>query len=210
MGILIALGLLATGSSVWATTMVRLEEQDLWSVADTILIGRVPLPPQPVAQAGSKAVFSRITILVDEYVAASRGQREIPQIDLVLPGGTYQGKTTVVPGMPTFRQDERVLLFLRRNPRTGKYNVVGLSQGKFEIRKEEGTGREYLVPGGAKVDLVSALGAGQPTSSKAVPQTAEPAAPPGEGSTVKQARRYLDEVVGQIKAYKQLKGGLDP
>ena len=209
MGILVALGLLATGSSVWATTMVRLEEQDLWNVADTILIGRVPLPPQPVAQAGSKVVFSRITILVDEYVAATREQREVRQIDLVQPGGTYQGRTTVVPGMPTFRQDERVLLFLRRNPRTGKYNVVGLSQGKFEIRKEEGTGREYLVPGAAKVNLVPALRPGQPTSLKAVPQAAEPAAPSGEGSTGRQAKRYLDDVVGQIKAYKHLKGGLD-
>lgn len=210
-GMLIALGLLAWGGA-WATTMIRLEEKDLWHVADTIVIGRVPLPPKPIAQPGAKAVFSKVTILVDEYVAAKPMQKEIGQIELVLPGGSSAGRTTVVPGMPSFRQDERVLLFLRRDPRTDRFNLVGLSQGKFEIRQEEGTGREYLVPSSAQVDLLPVLSAaGRPADSPAVSQATKPtAASPQEASKGAPVRRYLDDVVGQIKAYKRLKGDLDP
>ena len=104
--------------------------------------------------------------------------------------------------MPVFRQNERVLLFLRRNLRTGGYNIVGLSQGKFEIRQEEGTDREYLVPSVGKVDLVPALRGEQPTNLKAAP------APSGEDSSGRQPRRYLADVVCQIEAYKRLKSGV--
>jgi len=208
---LVALGLLAWGGA-WATTMIRLEEQDLWHVADTIVIGRVPLPPKPITQTNAKAIFSQVTILVDEYVVAKPMQKEIRQIELVLPGGTSAGRTTVVPGVPSFRQDERVLLFLRRDPRTDRLNIVGLSQGKFEIRREAGTDREYLVPSSAQVDLVPVLSAaGQPADSQTVPQATKPTVvSPEEDSKGSPARRYLDDVVRQIKAYKYLKGDLDP
>lgn len=182
--------------------MIRLDDEDLWSVADTIVVGQVPLPPQPFVQAGSKAVFSKTTILIDEYVWASPQQKEIRQIELVHPGGSYQGRTTVAPGMPMFRQHERVLLFLRRDRKTGRYNIVGLSQGKFEIRREEGTDREYLVPSVGKVDLMPALSGEKPTTLKA-------AAPSGEDALGEQPRRYLDEAVRQVKAYKRLKSGVE-
>ncbi len=205
-GILVVLGLLAAGSA-GATTMIRLDEQDLWTVADTILIGRVPLPPQPVVEPGSNAVFSKIAILVDEYIWASPQQKEIRQIELVHPGGSYQGRTTVAPGMPVFRQNERVLLFLRRNPKTGRYNIVGLSQGKFEIRQEEGTDREYLVPSVGKVNLVPALRGEQPANLKASATTDKPA-PSGEDSLGRQPRRYLEDVVREVETYKRLKSGV--
>lgn len=206
-GILVALGLLAAGSA-GATTMIRLDEEDLWNVADTILVGRVPLPPQPIVQPGSKAVFSKIMIIVDEYVWTSPQQKEIRQIELVYPGGSYQGRTTVAPGMPVFRQNEHVLLFLRRDAKTGRYNIVGLSQGKFEIRQEEGTAREYLVPSAGKVDLVPALRGEQPTNLKAVPPATSKPAPSSEESLGRQPRRYLEDVVHQVEAYKRLKSGV--
>ena len=137
-----------------------------------------------------------------------QAEADFRQIELVHPGGSYQGRTTVAPGMPVFRQNERVLLFLKRNPKTGRYHIVGLSQGKFEIRREEGTDREYLVPSVGKVDLVPALRGEAPTSQKAAPPAGKPA-PSAEDSLGRQPRRYLEDVVGQVKAYKRLKSGVE-
>jgi len=190
--------------------MIRLDEQDLWDMADTVLVGRVALPPKPVVEAGSNVIYSKITIFVDEYVVAPPLQKEIRQIEILQPGGTHHGRTMVVPGMPSFRQNERVFLFLRRNPHTGQYGVVGLSQGKFGIRTEEKTGLDYLVPSPAQVNLVPILRGGQRAGVGVASQAGKTAATPREEQTAaRRPVRYLNDVIGQIKAYKNLKSGLD-
>jgi len=52
-------------------------------------------------------------------------------------GGTVGELSLMVPGMPVFRAGEEVVLFARQNP-DGRYHVLDLSMGKFEV-----------VPGGA-------------------------------------------------------------
>jgi len=198
--ILIALGVLI-GGSAWATTMIQLDRQDLLQQADLIVEGRVALPPKPFVEGPGQIVFSKITILVEEYYntsSISPQQEEIRHIEILQPGGTYNGRTTVVPGMPSFRPNERVFLYLKRNPRTGDYNVVGLSQGKFEIKTEAGTGLDYLVPSVIGVNLVST----QPAA-----QQAGKAAPTDEAAPARKAGKlYLKDVIGEIQARQFLQG----
>jgi len=59
-------------------------------------------------------------------------------------GGTLNGITQTVSGMPQFVEQEEVLLFLE-SARDGKWQPLGLSQGKFRILKNRLTGESEVV-----------------------------------------------------------------
>jgi len=64
------------------------------------------------------------------------------------PGGRVGSRVCVVPGMPTYREGEDVVLFLERSRNTrfakhaAEYMPVGAVQGKYSIRKDGRAVRE--------------------------------------------------------------------
>jgi hypothetical protein len=65
-------------------------------------------------------------------------------VNVVTVGGTLDGITQTVSGMPAFEPEEEVLLFLEAS-KNGDWQPLGLSQGKFRIIRNRQTGEEELV-----------------------------------------------------------------
>lgn len=170
--IVLAVGL---GSPAGATTLLQLSTEQLARRADIILVGRVILEPKSFQGKGGR-IYSKIDVTVDEYIKVSSEWEDEHQVEIEQLGGTLNGNTTYVPGMPTFRQKEKVLLFLRREADGGKWGVVGLAQGKFEIQTEPTTGREYVI------ENVRSEQDGKATGMQPV-------------------KRFLDSFLQEIKAY---------
>ena len=65
-------------------------------------------------------------------------------VNVVTVGGTLDGITQTVSGMPVFEPEEEVLLFLEPS-KNGHWQALGMSQGKFRILKNRQTGEQEVV-----------------------------------------------------------------
>ena len=65
-------------------------------------------------------------------------------VSVVTVGGTLDGITQTVSGMPAFEPEEEVLLFLEAS-KNGDWQPLGLAQGKFRILRNRQTGEEEFV-----------------------------------------------------------------
>jgi len=65
-------------------------------------------------------------------------------VNVVTVGGTLDGITQTVSGMPVFEPEEEVLLFLEPS-KNSHWQPLGLSQGKFRILRNRQTGEEEVV-----------------------------------------------------------------
>lgn len=65
-------------------------------------------------------------------------------VNVVTVGGTLDGITQTVSGMPVFEPEEEVLLFLEPS-KNGHWQPLGLAQGKFRILRNRQTGEEEVV-----------------------------------------------------------------
>jgi hypothetical protein len=92
---------------------------------------------RPVAAgvgAGGRMIFTAVDIEVAD--AMKGGGASIVQFTIA--GGTVDGRTARVFGMPTFQANEDVMLFLRQGYRRAGDPVVGVNQGAFRIVNEGG------------------------------------------------------------------------
>lgn len=138
LAVLTLIGLLAATTVVWATTVVKLDFDQLVAASDVIIVGHIATV-KAFEQNGR--VFTRVEVRVDETLkGAVAGKLEIVHI-----GGRTDDLVTRVHGMPSFEVGEHALLFLEQ-PRSVKHFVVtGLAQGKIALEKSnEGV---KLVPG---------------------------------------------------------------
>ena len=65
-------------------------------------------------------------------------------VNVVTVGGTLDGITQTVSGMPVFEPEEEVLLFLEPS-KNGQWQPLGMSQGKFRILRNRQTGEQEVV-----------------------------------------------------------------
>ena len=121
--------------------------------ADLIVRGQVQAVTSGPRQEGAPG-----TTVVVSVLEQWKGTR-ISTLRLVQPRGTEGGIAQEVPGLPTFRAGEEVILFLVREPRTG-YSVLGGKQGKFSVRTDPGSGKRVVEDvTGAQFDLAQFLSA---------------------------------------------------
>lgn len=113
-----------------ATTVQRLNLDDLVSKAETIVVGRVVDSHASWTKDG-KLILTQTTVAVQEQLKGNPAKT----ITVTTVGGQV-GKTILhVSGMAAFQQDETAVIFLERS---GAYStVLGLSQGKFSVRNGE-------------------------------------------------------------------------
>lgn len=130
--------LLLTGSSVLAATFVVPADRDMLHRAEAIITGTaLPSYARLSPEGGVETVTP---VSVDEVI---RGGQFAATIDVVEPGGTFNGVSTVIPGVPQFAAGDRVLLLLTRTG-TDRWSATDLVLGKFTFRHDV-TGRELLV-----------------------------------------------------------------
>jgi hypothetical protein len=144
-----------------ATTVQKLSLQELTKKSDSIVMARVD---DAVASwdAGHKEIYTYITLSVLQPVKGNKGATTIMLRQL---GETVGTIASIVPGMPSFRKGEEVVVFLTQKDRAGYPWVMGLEQGKYSISTDKNgvkmvrndlSGSELLSKSGQHVDGTTA------------------------------------------------------
>jgi hypothetical protein len=125
--------LVAQGGAV-ATTVSKLSLEELVRKSGRIILGRC-LSTESRWNQGNTLIYTYSKVAVTENFKGQAGGF----VNVVTVGGTVDGITQTVSGMPQFEQDEEVVLFLEPS-KNDLWQPVGLSQGKFRIVKDSRTG----------------------------------------------------------------------
>lgn len=139
----LALGGLALGACpVHATTLLDQSVAQLSDHAERIVIARVDGVRSWMEREGGIRIFTEANLSVVESLKGPAGERSFTLKQL---GGTAgegsERRTQTIPGMPTWRQGEVVLLFLEHTD-TGRLVTSALSMGKYTL--EPGTGGRVM------------------------------------------------------------------
>ena len=139
-------GLALFGASLaTATTVQKFSLADLAKKSETIVLARVE-DETARWDDGKKEIYTYITLAVLEPVKgmgkgkgadngkSPKGEETITIRQL---GGTVGNMTSIVPGTPSFRRGEEVVLFLSAKDAKGYPWVVGLQQGKYTVYPDE-------------------------------------------------------------------------
>ena len=155
----LALGLIGA-QAAFATTVQKLSLQDLAKKSDSIVMARVD---DAVASwdAGHKEIYTLYTLQISQGVKGRKGESTV-QIRQI--GGTVGNIASIVPGMPSFKKGEEVVVFLTQKDANGYPWVMGLQQGKYSIVEKNGAkvvrndlaGTELLSNSGQKTESVTA------------------------------------------------------
>ncbi len=135
LGRIAALGtalLLAAPAS--ASMMLPMTVDELSEGADLVVRGRVASAESKPSVDGLR-ISTIVRLDVDEAWKGSPGA----SLEIRVPGGSFEGITQVVTGMPRFTVGEETVVFLRYADRArgaGITQVVGMAQGKLQVRGE--------------------------------------------------------------------------
>lgn len=122
---------LMASSFAFATTLLRMDFDDLAGQADRVVIGTVASLDGRLEETG-RFVHTDVTLTVERYLAGTGDDT----IVLRTPGGQAGGLATVAHGAPSFTVGERVLLFLTEWE-DGTPKVLGYAQGKSTVRFDD-------------------------------------------------------------------------
>jgi hypothetical protein len=112
---------------------------DLVKRADAIIVGKVTALRSEWSSDRSR-IYTRVTLGVDQYL---KGKGESRYITIITPGGEIGDVGELYTHMPTFRNEENVVVFVEKD-KQGNYRVAGGNQGKYTIEKDENTGRSIV------------------------------------------------------------------
>lgn len=113
-----------------ATTVKPLDDDALYAGAQRVFHG-VCTEARGELDASGRAV-TRYRFSVTEGFKGSPAT----SVELLQPGGTFAGRTLVIPGVARFRAGEEAVVFIGKAcPKTGCAFTVGLSQGKFRVKR---------------------------------------------------------------------------
>ena len=129
--LLVTFILVCIGSiSTYATTVERLDLDDLVRKAGSIVVGKVS-HSRTYWSADGKIILTSYTVEVEENLKGGTAR----SIELTTVGGKIGNVELHVSGMPAFERDERAVIFVEKS---GVFKtVVGLGQGKFTVSNDE-------------------------------------------------------------------------
>jgi hypothetical protein len=187
-------------TSASATTLVPMDLADLTARAATIVIGTVV----DVRSERDGTTISTSVTLADLRVV--KGSDPGGTLEVRLAGGTVEGETVRISGMPEFVVGEKNLVFLGGDPHALS-PIVGWGQGRFKIRWDAASGQEVVLDNRdvplteiRGTTIVRAKPTRRPRGSAGVPVIA---APPASGPAVEPglpSRLPLESFVEAIEA----------
>ena len=124
---------LSCASLAGATTVQKFTVTDLAKKSDSIVRARVEGQSSRWGDT-RKEIYTYVTLSVLESVKGAPGEKTITIRQL---GGSVDNLISVVPGMPSFKNGEEVVLFLSRKDPAGYSWVMGLQQGKYSVLTDE-------------------------------------------------------------------------
>jgi hypothetical protein len=135
-------GLALFGASLaTATSVQRFSLSDLAKKSETIVLARVE-DESARWEDGKKEIYTYVTLRVLEPVKGMKAERgknakSDQTITIRQIGGTVDNIASIVPGTPTFRKGEEVVVFLSAKDGKGYPWVVGFQQGKYTVYSDE-------------------------------------------------------------------------
>jgi hypothetical protein len=147
--------LLAAG--LHAATLEKLSVEEMAQKSTLIVRGRVT---GCAGETRGPVIYTRCSVAVSESWKGHPGT----QISFVVPGGTAQGLTQTFTGTPKFDSGTEYVLFLWAG-RSGTNQVIGLSQGIFDLKTDGKGAKTARREASAEVMLDSA---GSPVKDQAV------------------------------------------
>ncbi len=144
-----------------ATSVLKFSLQELTKKSDSIVMARVD-DAVSSWDAAHKEIYTFYTLSVLQPVKGNKGTTTITLRQL---GGTVDNAASIVPGMPSFKKGEEVVLFLTQKDAAGYPWVMGLQQGKYSITtgkngvkmvRNDLVGTELLTQSGQHVDATTA------------------------------------------------------
>lgn len=143
-------------SNVDASTVLRLDVEDLVARCDVALEGRV------ISARAQLDARGRIETEYVVHVARTFWGTALTDRTIRLPGGVLpDGRGLVIPGMPTLAVDETALLFLSPENVRGARIPIGLAQGRLRV-VTNAEGHRSVQRDVSALDLVEANGAPSP------------------------------------------------
>ena len=104
--------------------------------ADIIVTGKVA-KQKSNWNANKTRIFTEATIQVDEYL---KGNNKANSVTVTYPGGEVGGIGELYTHMPKFKNNEDVLVFLKKDKKTNSYKVYDGENGEVKIIKDQKTG----------------------------------------------------------------------
>lgn len=96
--------------------------------------------PVGVGVEGGRMIFTRVTL---QTISSIKGQAA-STVEFVMAGGTVEGRSAMVAGMPKFDMGQNYLVFLREGYAVSANPVVGVNQGFFRV-VQDASGREIML-----------------------------------------------------------------
>ncbi len=184
--------LLAGTTALRAITVVPRDLDQLVQRADTVFKGEVIA--KQARWAGDTPETRHIATRVTFRVRETYKGNAVPVATLEFAGGTVDGKTLAVPGVPQFSVGQVAVLFVVGQGRQF-CPLVGIAQGRFHVVKDAATGTERILTddGGP---LVSTAEIGQ------VDETGAPRVKhyPGTSVQAMAADTFKAEILGKVAA----------
>lgn len=126
----VVLALLGFCSVALGAVMVKLETKDLTDQAEAVVLGTVT---ETKAQwnEGKTKIVTLTTVKIAETIKGDlKGEIQVRTL-----GGEVDGLAQLVPGMPKFKKEQEIVIFLKNEDKA--WHVVGMGQGKYEVVREK-------------------------------------------------------------------------
>ena len=130
----VAVVALLAAQAAFATTVQKLSLQDLTKRSDSIVMARVD-DAVSAWDAAHKEIYTTYTLQILNAVKGRKGESTLTLRQI---GGTVDNIASIVPGMPSFKKGEQVVVFLTQKDAAGYPWVMGLQQGKYTVIERDG------------------------------------------------------------------------
>jgi hypothetical protein len=170
----LAMAMLAAPLAARATVLQRMEIEDLARSAHVVAIVRVE-SVRAAWERDQGSIRTHAVLVRESDIAGSAPER----IHVSVLGGTVDGVSAAYSAGATFREGERLAIFLEpRRGHAGEWLVTGAFQGAFELERERETGMDVAVRASSRAGVALAP----------------------EAETSDDLRLYVDELVARVRA----------
>lgn len=125
--------------SIIQSQQISADLKTLTKNSEVVLIGKVT-KQESKWNENKSAIYTDVTIEVDEYLKGQRGEKSITVSHL---GGEVGEVGELYTHIPTFQEQEEMLLFVKMNKNDGKYQVYNGDNGKIEIMENNNSKEKY-------------------------------------------------------------------
>jgi hypothetical protein len=140
LGMLMIVALTLSAAPARATTVIAPDFESLVSQADYIVRATVKsITSEYRTTPQGKAIFTKVELQVLETIAGTPPQPLVLQ----LLGGTVDGMTMRVAGVPQFHVGDEDILFVQNNGRQF-FPLVGIMNGKYPVKRDAATGSAFV------------------------------------------------------------------